>query len=212
MSDSFYSASSSITAKILRQVQHACPNIARISLDIRRAWDDRSPRGSKPFHDVLDDPTFTFPLLKQILICDYYAENLSRYEAFLLRHPNIQDLRYDGSWSSYWLVNSKLFPELSRLDADPSPCASICSSKSRPIESLALRSEGYPDAFLCLQDVLPYIITTLRRLCIYNDTEYVGITLEDVLLLTSACPRLTQFECPLEFETASIKSSCTMMR
>lgn len=194
-------------AKVFRYLQESSPNITWLGLIVPKAWETTKTVSAKPLHQLLVDPTFNFPHLTHLSIIDA-GMNYIGYEAFFLRHSNIKVLSYWGiPLNSSGLSNPEMLPTLSQLVATVDDCISLCSSGMRPIDSLLLSVavDITPETAILLKEAF-MCTKSMRQLAIF-DLRGDGINLDNLRIITAACPQLTHFDLPLNAEASKVSVS-----
>lgn len=194
-------------AKVFRYLQESCPNITWLGLIVPKAWETTKTVTAKPLHQLLVDPTFNFPHLTHLSIIDA-GMNYIGYESFFLRHSTIKVLSYWGiPLNSSGLGNPEMLPTLSQLVATVDDCISLCSSGMRPIDSLLLSVavDITPETAILLKEAF-MCTKSMRQLAIF-DLRGDGMNLDNLRIITAACPQLTHFDLPLNSEASEVSVS-----
>ncbi|KIK54437.1 hypothetical protein GYMLUDRAFT_77137 [Collybiopsis luxurians FD-317 M1] len=194
-------------AKILRLVQRSCPNLTQFRFD---SPDSLMP-GRSPIQGILNDQTFTFPCLKELMMADHWESSLlfDECEPFFLRHPDVTSFEFFGQpdipvSGLHSPVNPQILPKLSELRGLLHDVVILCSSGVRPVRSLSLTllDDILPSEEILLESALRSTRTLrwffIQDLRMANAGVPVGIRLPTLQTIIKACPHLTCFMCPVD--------------
>ncbi|KAE9409324.1 hypothetical protein BT96DRAFT_588784 [Gymnopus androsaceus JB14] len=180
----------------MEMVPKACPNLRELHL---RLLNDIIGQQSfrERIQQVLDDPSFTFPLLQKFF-CIYFMN----CNTFLVRHPGIKKLECLASSESGFLG---LLPNLRYFSGYVSDYLALCTKCRAPVESLEVDLSRYNAEEEEISFISGLINAKMLRKLVLPDCWPTAITLAFLGSMTNACPKLTHFACTL-WEEESIVS------
>lgn len=187
---SFYADQDGVS-RLVEKLPQTCPKLQ----DFRLGFVNRD-LSFESLQRVLDDPSFTFPLLQQCHCDNFWKCNAFR---FLLRHPAIEKLCCNGITMGDVRFKSPVgfLPNLRHFYGNMLDYIALCMEYPPPIETLNLRVLLDLNA----EEKTPFInglmnTRTLRELVLSGFPPAVD---PSVLLgsIIKACPRLTHLTCGL---------------
>lgn len=197
-------------SRLLKRISQTCPNLKELRLGLLDPG-----QSYEILQRILDDPSFTFPLLRKCHCSSFLSCNLFK---FFLRHPGIEKL----DCSSINIGDTRFqtpvgfLPNIRYFRGSVSDYVALCTKFPPPIECLNLTFTSELNA-----EEETYFISglshtkTLRQLALAESSSSAD-AFKLVLLdsITKACPTLTHLQCKrfAEHEPSIVSVSHLLLR
>lgn len=189
-------------SRLVEKIPQTCPKLRDFQLNFL------NPNLSfESLQRVLDDPSFTFPLLQECHCDDFWKCNAFE---FFLRHPGIEKLSCNGiTVGGVRYTPAGFLPKIRYFRCNASDYIALCTECPPPIECLDLRISPDLDTEEKTRFVSGLMHTrTLRQLVLdgFPPDEDILVLLNSII---KACSGLTHLTCRLDEQKPSMISVST---